>query len=532
MDTTKHIHWEGAMFSKDTLSPTACKGKRFIRRQDLTPDIRLSIAYRALCGAWGVITQLAGDFKICRPFIYTLMKDLKQITETVFGECKAHLKESVKEKVITLILCLRLVGRCSLISISLILKRLGISKYNSVGSVSQILQFAGDSLPNTLENEDGGVKLVIVASDEVFSHLRPILITVDPVSSAILRIELADSRKIEVWKEHWECIAESGYTVIYLVNDEGICMAGAQKEVLVDVIRQPDTFHGLAHKLGAWVDRLEKAAFKAIEREYDRWIRLQTAKSDAVKAKKRAEYEKAKREAEEKIELYDRFHYLYLCLISTLQVFDKRGNLNEREAAETTVRAALDLMEELNDKSINEEVRTIRKLIADLFSYLDEAKRIAEELKELGLAEEIVKTFCIAWQYQKNRIKAKKPERRNKYKDKEQEELELLKDELGEEFQELKETIYAQLDNIVQSSAMVENINSILRMHLNTTKNHVTQGMLNLFMFYHNHRRYVAGKRKGKIPIEILTGRKQEKDWLELLIEKVPWDQSEFLKAA
>ncbi|MBW8003770.1 MAG: hypothetical protein FVQ80_17515 [Planctomycetes bacterium] len=111
---------------------------------------------------------------------------------------------------------------------------------------------------------------------------------------------------------------------------------------------------------------------------------------------------------------------------------------------------------------------------------------------------------------------------RNKYKDKEQEELELLKDELGDEFQELKETIYAQLDNIVQSSAMVENINSILRMYLNTSKNHITQGFLNLFMFYHNHRRYVDGKRKGKTPIEILTGIEQEKDWLELLMEKVP----------
>ena len=89
-------------------------------------------------------------------------------------------------------------------------------------------------------------------------------------------------------------------------------MSAAQKEVLVDVIRQSDTFHGFAHRLGSWVDRLEKAAYKAIEREDDRWNRLQSAKSDAVKEKKRDEYEKAKREAEEKIELYDRFHYLYL----------------------------------------------------------------------------------------------------------------------------------------------------------------------------------------------------------------------------
>ena len=363
------------MFLIDTLLPTVCKGKKFIRRPDLTPEKRLYIAFTALYGAWGAVTQLAGDFMICRPFIYTLMKDLKEITEAAFGKSKAYLTESVKT--IAFILCLRLEGRCSIIPISEILKRLEVSKYYSVGSVSEILQFAGDSLPNTLEIEDGCVKLVIIASDEIFSHLRPILITVDPVSSAILRIELADSRKIEIWKKHWECIAESGYTVIYLVNDEGISMSGAQKEALVEVIRQSDTFHGLAHRLGAWVDRLEKAAYSAIEYEDDRWNRLQSAKSDAVKEKKRDEYEKAKREAEEKIELYDRFQYLYLCLISTLQVFDRHGNLNEREAAETTVRAALDLMEELNNKSITEEVKTIRKLIPDLFSFLDEAKRIA-----------------------------------------------------------------------------------------------------------------------------------------------------------
>ena len=104
------------------------------------------------------------------------------------------------------------VGRaCGIIPISQILKRFGISKYDSVGSVSQILKFAGNLLSNTLVNEDSDVKLVIIASDEIFSHLNPILVTVDPVSSAILRIELADSRKIEIWKNHWECMDESGY---------------------------------------------------------------------------------------------------------------------------------------------------------------------------------------------------------------------------------------------------------------------------------------------------------------------------------
>ena len=40
-------------------------------------------------------------------------------------------------------------------------------------------------------------------------------------------------------------------------------------------------------------------------------------------------------------------------------------------------------------------------------------------------------------------------------------------------------------------------------------------------MFHHNHRRYVQGKRKNYTPMELLTGQKQEKDWLDLMLLKV-----------
>ena len=60
---------------------------------------------------------------------------------------------------------------------------------------------------------------------------------------------------------------------------------------------------------------------------------------------------------------------------------------------------------------------------------------------------------------------------------------------------------YAKLDKIVQSSALVECINSIIRSYLNTTKNHVTQELLNLVMHYHNHRRYRDGVRRFVVQI-------------------------------
>ena len=82
-----------------------------------------------------------------------------------------------------------------------------------------------------------------------------------------------------------------------------------------------------------------------------------------------------------------------------------------------------------------------------------------------------------------------------------------------------KDEIYSELDKIVQSSAMVECINSIIRPFLNTTKNNIDQNFLNLIMHYHNYRRYVDGKRKGKTPMELLTGKHQAKDWMDILFD-------------
>jgi hypothetical protein len=33
-------------------------------------------------------------------------------------------------------------------------------------------------------------------------------------------------------------------------------------EVMSNVVRQCDTYHAIAHQLGSWTDRLEKAAYK------------------------------------------------------------------------------------------------------------------------------------------------------------------------------------------------------------------------------------------------------------------------------
>jgi hypothetical protein len=76
-----------------------------------------------------------------------------------------------------------------------------------------------------------------------------------------------------------------------------------------------------------------------------------------------------------------------------------------------------------------------------------------------------------------------------------------------------------KLDAIVRASSLGEMVNAFIRPYLNRCKGQITQETLNLIMFYHNHRRYNSGKRKGKAPIELLTGEPLEADWVELLIQ-------------
>ena len=78
----------------------------------------------------------------------------------------------------------------------------------------------------------------------------------------------------------------------------------------------------------------------------------------------------------------------------------------------------------------------------------------------------------------------------------------------------------------------MECINSIIRPYLNTTKNHVTQELLNLIMHYHNHRRYRDGIRKGKTPMELLTGKEQTKDWISILFDIIREKDPELLLAS
>jgi len=179
------------------------------------------------------------------------------------------------------------------------------------------------------------------------------------------------------------------------------------------------------------------------------------------------------------------------------------------------------MLNELGVPKLNKAVKKMRATLPELLNFFDTAKSVTENLRNLPIHPEALKAFFLAWQYRKAVIKSKSADARRYNREHEALYLEIADDYLQDDFNLIKSKVYTALYQIVQSSAFVECINSIIRPYLNNSKNQITQEMLNLIMFYHNHRRYKAGKRKGKTPMVIFSGETQEKDWIELLFDVV-----------
>jgi len=371
-----------------------CGSPKFHRRKDLTVEIRLYIAFMALlCNKWGIITSMAKKYAVSRTFVYMLQSQMNNAIEDSFYlgsmPSKKELIMEEKTKSLEYSLLLRLEGKCSIPAISGILKKMGI-KNASVGTISQNLNQIGKYLPDTFHVNKGDILYVCLAADEMYSYSTPILITVEPVSTAILRIELAQSRKTQDWINHFNKLRENGIEVILVVSDEGQGICSASGSAFPGINRQPDTFHAISHRLGKWVNTLERSAYAAIEDEYHCLEVFESAKTEKVIQKRMDAYFEAKTNTDKAISLYEIYKFLYHCIIDNLQVFDKQGNPRNRKNAEQDIRIALDYMIGLPVNKIKKDINTIYNLLDELLGYLDTARKTVCTLTERGIQPDIV----------------------------------------------------------------------------------------------------------------------------------------------
>jgi hypothetical protein len=258
---------------------------KFVRRPDLTAELRHKMASRALHFApkgKKVVQKLSEQYGVSRQFIYNLRNHLEQSLQILFAPPVDPVADARSKWLasVELIIHLRLVGRCSLEGISEMLEILG-APYTSVGFVSGVLKKLGAALPNTV----GWQGDTFYASDEIFRNGRqPTLVTVDPCSGAALSIGCLDSLTTEAWVQHWDALKAQGIHPLGLTADEGLALRAARLQTMGDVPWQPDTFHAIALRLGIINQRLQRQAATAIEHEYGRLSMLQGAEAEKARA--------------------------------------------------------------------------------------------------------------------------------------------------------------------------------------------------------------------------------------------------------
>jgi len=382
----------------------------------------------------------------------------------------------------------------------------------SVGSIAQRLTAYARALPTEVIS---GAPIVFLLCDEIFTLGRPILLTVEPRSLAILKIELGDNREAETWKKHWEALAEAGLIEHQtVVADQG---AGLVKGcALMGLRHHPDLFH-LLRPLAMCGERFYRQALAAIAWEYERGG-VGVGRSEPVINKRMASYEAAKAAADEKISRYDHFCYLWAELRKALELFDSEGRIPAGASRQAEMKAILELMRALGCEQLNQALSSFASGLEGSWDSYQRAEASYQGLIQ-RYPRDVVEVCACGWPLKRQSTNSKDYGIRKRLAQEAAFYDNYAASLLPEHVEAIRKEVEETLDAEVRSSSLVEHVNAALRPLLATCRGQVDQELLELFAYVHNHRRFGRGKRAGKAPIEILTGKEMEKTWLDSLLE-------------
>ncbi len=487
---------------------------KFTRRHDLTPHTRIEMVRLAWLhqGIYGKMTQIAQDYHISRTFLYQLIWAANLQLETLFSDQQSHVQVS-QPLLEPLILLLRLEGKCSIPSLSSILKYFQY-RPNSVGYLSECFHNYGGALPSTLAMAEHTV--VFYLSDEIFARHQPILVTIEAQSTAILKIQLASERSAETWQAHFDDLGEHRFHSIGMASDRGLGLMAGYHAACPDARWVCDRFHEF-QDLFDRRRQLERKAYAAIAKEDEAAQTFHNAKSEANLGKRLQHYERAHHACEHAMARYDQLDLLRRLLRDALHLCSPWGRLRTVASVRSELTLLLDLIAEIDDAVLPKLLHTLRAHLDDILVPFEQAESLHIALLDL-VPQQILDALVLAWHHAHLSYQSQAKQKRY-HQHESQQWLDFAEGLLENQFAPLQAMVFEKLDAIVQSSSLVELVNSFLRPYLNSSKGQITQETLNLIMFYHNHRRYKSGKRQGKAPIELLTGEALKADWVELLLQ-------------
>ena len=347
---------------------------QFIRRPDLDPHTRIHIVRLAWLhqGVYGTMTQIAKSYQISRTFLYQLLLMANLRLETLFSDEKLLFQKD-HQHLDQLLLLLRLEGKCSLLSISAILKALEYHPH-SVGYLSQFFQSAGQMLPSTLLMPSK--TLVFYLSDEIFALHVPIFLTIDARSTTILNIELASDRSAETWRAHFDALEEHQFFSLGMASDRGLGLVAGYQAACDMALWVADYFHEF-RDLFEVLHQLERKAYGAIVQEHDAAQKFAHATSESNLTKRLHQYDTAHHACEQAIALYDHLAILLHLLREALYLCSPHGRLRTVATVRSELMLLLDMIADLDCAAITKTLKPIYTHIDDIVVPFKQVEAIA-----------------------------------------------------------------------------------------------------------------------------------------------------------
>ena len=294
---------------------------------------------------------------------------------------------------------------------------------------------------------------------------------------------------------------DQGLNLDASVNDGATGLKKGLEDAFPNIHIQSDIFHAV-YKLSLGIATLERSAYKAIDRAYDFETKCLKA-FDRNKDKYLDKYERAQTESNEAIVIYDRANILYQWIREALEIgglsFEERIYNLEYTVQELSLLPKKNLYLEKGIKYLSEHKEGLLYFV----------KASHEALSVLAREEDIDRhALELMWEQYTY------PEESPVYNIMECEIGQLLR----EKYVYIRKKFSQLMSKIVRASSIVECINSLIRPYL-FLKRVVGDKFLDLLQCYFNTREYKRSRvseRKGKSPIELLTG-KGYPDFLEVL---------------
>jgi len=329
----------------------------------------------------GIITWASSAFNVSRTSIYALGERLgsrlfgepgpspKPIASQLGGERVKPGKavEVTGKRLDRLILRTTFPGNVSIRPTQEVLLE-ALDESRSVGYISELRLEAGRKARQVLRQLDySTTKYVQVGRDETFFLNAPVLMVIEPVSSAILLAEVCADRQADTWGAALQIVKDQGLSIAGLIEDMARNYEKSQKLAdLSSALVQKDTWHLMCDS-AQLLAALEKSAYRAMQKVF-------ALEKQLVKAWAESTFEtylQAVTTENEEIGQYDTYAALHAHLCDALEMVDGRsGEIRDPATASWLLNALLTEMACCSDSRIRSFCQTLRNHQAHLLTFL------------------------------------------------------------------------------------------------------------------------------------------------------------------